>query len=157
MRRKLGLAAWRGEADDRLLERLLGLLARDGVDWTIFWRRLAALPARTEDGAGGPPLRDLFLHREAFDAWAADYRARLAEEGSDDGARRAAMEAASPVYVLRNHLAQAAIERAHEGDFSEVERLHDLLRDPFTERAGMEAYADHPPDWARSIVVSCSS
>jgi uncharacterized protein YdiU (UPF0061 family) len=68
------------------------------------------------------------------------------------------MDAANPVYVLRNCLAKQAIRKAEdEQDFSEIERLRLLLRDPFTEQPGMERYADPPPDWGRHLVVSCLS
>jgi uncharacterized protein YdiU (UPF0061 family) len=59
--------------------------------------------------------------------------------------------------VLRNHMAEAAIQLARKGDYSEVDRLHRLLQRPFDEQAGCEADADFPPAWATSIEVSCSS
>ena len=67
------------------------------------------------------------------------------------------MHAANPKYVLRNYLAQDAITRADQGDFSEVEKLLELLRDPYMERPGMEQYAALPPDWSKGLLVSCSS
>jgi uncharacterized protein YdiU (UPF0061 family) len=63
----------------------------------------------------------------------------------------------NPVYVLRNHLGEQAIRAAKQKDFSELERLHSLLEHPFTEEAGMQAYAAFPPDWAAGIEISCSS
>ena len=63
-----------------------------------------------------------------------------------------------PAYALRNYLAEQVIRKAEdEQDFSEIERLWLLLRDPFTEQPGMERYAEPPPGWARALVVSCSS
>jgi uncharacterized protein YdiU (UPF0061 family) len=59
--------------------------------------------------------------------------------------------------VLRNHLGEQAIRAAKLKDFSELERLHSLLEAPFTEKAGMQAYATFPPDWASTIEISCSS
>ena len=67
------------------------------------------------------------------------------------------MKRANPKFVLRNHLAQAAIERAQQGDFSEVQRLLQVLERPFDEQPEHAAYADHPPAWADQIEVSCSS
>jgi uncharacterized protein YdiU (UPF0061 family) len=67
------------------------------------------------------------------------------------------MNRVNPKFVLRNHLAQAAIEKAQQKDFSEVKRLHQILQRPFDEQPEHEAYADLPPDWAASISVSCSS
>lgn len=67
------------------------------------------------------------------------------------------MNRVNPKYVLRNHLAETAIRRARERDFSEVERLLDVLRHPFDEQPEYEAYAALPPEWASSLEVSCSS
>ena len=68
------------------------------------------------------------------------------------------MDRVNPKYVLRNYLLQVAIARATEKrDFTEINRLLDLLRDPFAERPDMERYAAPPPDWGKRIVVSCSS
>jgi cystathionine beta-lyase/cystathionine gamma-synthase len=67
------------------------------------------------------------------------------------------MQAVNPLYVLRNYLAQQAIEATQKGDFSELERLLQVLRAPFSAQPGMESYAAHPPHWANKIEVSCSS
>ena len=67
------------------------------------------------------------------------------------------MNQANPKFILRNYLAQQAIERAQQKDYSEIDRLRQLLRDPFAEQPEMDAYAAPPPDWAKQIIVSCSS
>jgi uncharacterized protein YdiU (UPF0061 family) len=67
------------------------------------------------------------------------------------------MNRVNPKFVLRNHLADAAIQSAQAGDFSETERLMQVLRRPFDEQPDHEAYAAFPPEWASSIEVSCSS
>jgi uncharacterized protein YdiU (UPF0061 family) len=67
------------------------------------------------------------------------------------------MLSVNPLYVLRNYLAQRAIEEAQNGDFSEVGRLFEVLKDPFSYQAGRDAYAAQPPAWATKIEVSCSS
>jgi serine/tyrosine/threonine adenylyltransferase len=68
------------------------------------------------------------------------------------------MNRMNPKYVLRNYLAQQAIELATEKkDYSEIERLQALLRDPFSEQQAMEAYAVPPPNWGKHLSVSCSS
>ena len=102
-------------------------------------------------------MRDRFVERDAFDAWTVDYRARLAGEGRDGAERRMAMDRVNPRYILRNYLAQQAIAAAEEGDYSEVDRLLELLADPFREQSGMQGYAAEPPDWGRHLEVSCSS
>jgi uncharacterized protein YdiU (UPF0061 family) len=67
------------------------------------------------------------------------------------------MNRANPLYVLRNHLAEAAIQAAKKDDASEIDTLLMLLRDPYTERPGYEQYAAKAPDWACQLEVSCSS
>jgi uncharacterized protein YdiU (UPF0061 family) len=153
-RAKLGLLK-REDSDGPLLLRLFDLMQAARTDWTIFWRRLADFDAAP--GAANTALRDLFLDRQGFDAWAADYAARLRQEGRDAGERAAAMRRVNPKYVLRNHLAEIAIRAAREGDFSEAERLARVLARPFDEQPEHEALAGLPPDWAASLSVSCSS
>jgi uncharacterized protein YdiU (UPF0061 family) len=158
-RAKLGLSSAR-EEDATLVEELFGLLAASHVDFPYFFRQLSRL-AVDAPVVGQPSadevLRDLFIDRAAFDAWSVEYRQRLRAEGSVDAERRAAMDRVNPKYILRNYLAQVAIDKAQEKDFSEVQRLLQVLRQPFDEQPGNEAYAALPPDWAAGIEVSCSS
>ena len=84
--------------------------------------------------------------------------ARVARDGaSDEQARRERMHAVNPLYILRNYLAQKAIDAAEAGDYSEVQRLHTVLTQPFTEQPGMEGYAERPPEWGKHLEISCSS
>ncbi|MFZ5660218.1 MAG: protein adenylyltransferase SelO [Pseudomonadota bacterium] len=152
---KLGLRDHTRE-DIPLVTDLLQLLHASQVDYTGFFRALGGFS--TETAAANAPLRDLFIDRVAFDAWAARYRTRLLADGSPDGERKARMARVNPKYVLRNYLAQIAIDRAVEArDYSEIDRLLALLRRPYDEQPDMQAYAAPPPDWAQHIQVSCSS
>jgi len=156
-RAKLGLQTEQPD-DAALLNDWLRLMAAQRADFTITWRRLGLFREdQAPDAAANAPIRDLFLDRGAFDAWAARYAERLKREGSDAATRQARMDAVNPWVVLRNHLAQAAIARAEQGDFSEVQRLHRVLQQPFTEQPEHASDADFPPDWAQAIEVSCSS
>jgi uncharacterized protein YdiU (UPF0061 family) len=159
MRAKLGLTTSE-QGDRELFDAMFKLMQDNGVDFTLFFRRLGELrqdvPDEDRDQADAP-LRDLFLDRPGFDAWAAAYRVRLRQEGSVDAARRAAMHKVNPKYILRNYLAQVAIEKAQNGDFGEVRRLLAVLEHPFDEQPDNEAYAALPPDWASHLEVSCSS
>jgi uncharacterized protein YdiU (UPF0061 family) len=152
MNAKLGL----GRAEDgdaELTESLMKLMAADAVDFTIFWRRLSHAVAGPLD-----PVRDLFLQREAFDAWAIRWQERLrTEPGFDAAATQALMLRTNPQVVLRNHLGEIAIQRAKQGDFSELARLQNALEHPFEEAPGQEDLAAFPPDWASQIEISCSS
>ncbi|MGI4847250.1 MAG: protein adenylyltransferase SelO [Janthinobacterium lividum] len=151
---KLGLRADLPD-DGVLFDAMFAIMQASHTDFTLFFRRLGEL--KLADPASDEPLRDLFIDRSAFDAWAVQYRQRLEREQSDDGARRLAMHAVNPKYVLRNYLAQVAIDRAREKDFSEVARLLAVLEQPFDEQPENHAYAALPPDWAAHLEVSCSS
>jgi uncharacterized protein YdiU (UPF0061 family) len=161
---KLGLRQTRPD-DAALFDALFQALHASRTDFTLFFRALAQVNAadRNQDDR----VRDLFIDREAADAWLAQYRARLTIEPRPDAERAAAMNAVNPLYVLRNHLAEIAIRRARgetaDGtpsgppDYSEVARLAQVLAQPFDERPGLEAYAAAPPLWASKLSVSCSS
>lgn len=151
LRAKLGLATARDD-DPALIDDWLKLLASERTDHTIAWRRLADWTA-----ADPSAVRDLFIDRAAFDAWAGRYAARLALEASIDAERAARMRRVNPKFVLRNHLAENAIRAAQGGDFAETGRLLKVLQRPFDEQPEHAAYAAFPPDWARQLEVSCSS
>jgi uncharacterized protein YdiU (UPF0061 family) len=151
---KLGLKTHRKD-DDKLFDAMFALMQSNHVDFTLFFRRLGDL--RIDTPAADEPLRDLFIDRPAFDAWAQQYRTRLRQEHSVDAQRRTAMHAVNPKYVLRNYLAQTAIEKAQNKDYSEIAKLLGILEKPFDEQPEHERYADLPPDWASELEVSCSS
>lgn len=154
MRAKCGLVETK-EEDAPLIQDLLALMHQHHVDYTIFFRTLSAF--QTGSASLNEPIRDFFLDRGAFDQWAVRYEARLREEGSRDEERSVRMNCVNPAYVLRNYLAQTAIEKAQQKDFSEIDRLLILLRDPYSDQPGMEAYAAAPPNWGKHLSVSCSS
>ncbi len=148
--RKLGLDAWRPD-DTALEDDWWALLQTQRADFTLAFRRLAEA-----DRDAGPWLA-LFADPGAARVWLERYLARRAAQGGDAALRRAAMDRANPLYVLRNHLAQHAIEAAQRGDASEIDRLLTLLRDPYTERPGAESYARPPAADEPVVAVSCSS
>jgi len=150
-RSKLGLRD-KQDIDPELINRYLSLLHAGRCDFTRSFRLLASV---TTDSAG--PLRDEMRDLERFDAWLLDYRARLRNESSNDAERAAWMNTVNPKYVLRNHLAQAAIAEAEAGSGAEIERLMQLLRRPHDEQPDFDAYAAEPPPEAQQISVSCSS
>lgn len=153
MAAKFGLPP--GSETASLVMDALQLLAQNHVDYSIFLRRLCDFDSGEN---ASNTLRDLFLDRAAFDAWAARYAAALRQQGALDAERSKAMRAVNPKYILRNHLAEIAIRRAtDERDYSEINRLHALLTRPFDEQPKYEPYAAEPPDWAKQIEISCSS
>jgi uncharacterized protein YdiU (UPF0061 family) len=151
---KLGLRETHAE-DNGLITGMFSILQGSHADFTLFFRRLGNLAI--DDVSRDEPLRDLFIDRPAFDAWALQYRSRLRHENSNDAERREAMNRVNPKYVLRNYLAQVAIEKAQNKDFSEVGKLLSILEKPFDEQPEHETYAALPPDWASELEVSCSS
>ena len=154
MRAKLGLAEEHSE-DEELIRDFLGLLQGSHADYTIVFRELGSFASGRE--AKNEHVRDLFVNRDRFDEWALRYRSRLQSDASDDKVRQAAMNLVNPKYVLRNYLAQIAIEKAQQKDFSEIDRLLSVLQRPYTEQNGMERYAEPPPNWGKHLSVSCSS
>lgn len=152
-RAKLGLAT--AEDDDpTLINRWLTMLHRTHADFTLSFRRLAAVESHSEAPDKG---RDHCADPLAFDAWISAYRTRLRSEHSVDAERALRMNAVNPLYVLRNHLAQQVIEQAEAGDARGIDALRQVLTQPFTEQAGAERYAAEPPPALRHIEVSCSS
>jgi len=180
MMQKLGLSDWQ-EGDETLVDDLWSLMQANHADFTLTFRQLAYAPGMPEldqahitqqqisqqqietdlgntVNASLKPFVDLFIDRAAAELWLERYRQRIARNPSKpDFNRIQTMLAANPLYVLRNHLAQQAIEAAQRGDASEIENLMKFLTNPFVAQPGMEAYAALPPAWASHIEVSCSS
>lgn len=150
MRGKLGLMTPQA-GDNELLSGLLALMEKEGSDYTRTFRLLSETQQRQAES----PLRDEFIDRQAFDDWFSRYRARLLQDEVSDESRRIAMRAANPALVLRNWLAQRAIEQAERDDPGEFERLLAALSRPFDDRD--DDYVQRPPDWGKRLEVSCSS
>ncbi|MCG3170264.1 MAG: hypothetical protein CALGDGBN_01803 [Pseudomonadales bacterium] len=161
---KLGLAECR-DGDPELMADLCALLHAAELDMTLFFRALAdidpvsprwaAFDAACYDGG----KRDAAAG--ALAAWFRRYAARLAGDPLPVAERRARMRRANPLYVLRNYLAQQAIERAEQGDDCGIHELLELLHRPYEEQPGRERFARRRPDWARErpgcSQLSCSS
>lgn len=94
--------------DNALLNELFSLMARERSDYTRTFRMLSL----TEQHSAASPLRDEFIDRAAFDDWFARYRGRLQQDEVSDSERQQLMQSVNPALVLRNWLAQRAIEAA---------------------------------------------
>lgn len=141
---KLGLEEPQ-DGDQDLIPTLLALLKEHEVDYTIFFRALSEENQKPED------------NNPAFKEWYEAYHVRLEQEKATPEQRQVNMKARNPKYILRNTLAQTAIEQAEQGDFAEVDRLMTLLRKPFDDQPEYESYAAAPPEWGRHMEISCSS
>ncbi len=161
---KLGLTVCEDE-DLHRMQKLRELLQAGEVDMTLFFRGLASLDSKAPDLA---VVEQAFYSDDGRQrveaellAWLADYAARLRAQAQPVEQRRAQMNAANPKYVLRNYLAQQAIDRAEQGDLTELHRLQQVTLRPYDEQPGFEAYAARRPDWARDragcSMLSCSS
>lgn len=162
---KLGLFSVR-EGDQKRIDELEDLLQRSETDMTIFFRKLADF--QTTDTAI-TVVNDAFYQPEQIGAqlerdwlaWFTDYEARLKLEESDSETRKAKMNAVNPKYVLRNYMAQMAIDAADNGDYSLIDELFQLLKQPYAEQPNSEKWFAKRPEWARHKVgcsmLSCSS
>ena len=102
-------------------------------------------------------VREDFVDLAGFDAWSRDYLARCEREGGEQAERQVRMHSVNPKYILRNYLAQQAIEAAEQGDYGPVRELHAVLSRPFDEQPDMQRYAERPPQWGKHLEISCSS
>ena len=172
MAERLGWGSPR-DGDDPLVDELFVVLGRTETDQVLFFRDLARVPVDPDGGLpddallvplAGAWYRPEELAGEARDAavrWLRAWGRRVAEGGLADHERRRRMDAVNPRFVLRNYLAQEAIDAAEGGDPSLVGELLDVLRHPYDEQPGRERFSARRPDWARHRVgcsmLSCSS
>jgi serine/tyrosine/threonine adenylyltransferase len=175
MAQKLGLNSFEHGTDEILINDLLSVLSLVETDMTIFFRRLAMLDVGADklneisDDALMGPLESAYYLPEQLTPekktrignWLRSYIHRLSRDATPVKTRRNNMNAVNPKYVLRNYLAQVAIDKAEEGDFSMIDQLLDLLRHPYDEQPDREKFAQKRPEWARhrpgSSMLSCSS
>ena len=153
-RRKLGFALDH-ENDVKLVERLLQAMHDSRVDYTTFFRKLSNV--KKMDSIEEIGLRNEFIDRDSIDQWLAEYLLRLQAEPEDDAVRKIKMDEVNPKFILRNHLAQEAINKAQRHDYSEIKILFNILSHPFDEQPEHEKYAIAPPKDLQKVEVSCSS
>lgn len=152
-RSKLGLSTER-EEDSDLVQSLLGAMARNQVDFTLLFRRLA--DAIEPDGAAA--VRELFADPLAFDEWALKWRDRLQMEAQELTTRRAAMLAVNPAYIPRNHRVEAMIEAAvDEQDFGPFEELLQVVSRPFDDQPQFARYQNPPAPNERVLATFCGT
>ena len=135
------------------------------MDMTLFFRGLSRLsleqllPHRFDGVFSSEEKRTAV--EAGLAGWLQRYAARLAEDVLPAELRQARMLAANPRYVPRNYLVQQVIDRAEQGDPAGINELLQVMRHPYDDQPGNEAYAQRRPDWARDragcSMLSCSS
>jgi serine/tyrosine/threonine adenylyltransferase len=167
---KLGLDMLHGDKDAALTAELFELLQKEETDMTVFFRRLALVPLDdASDDALLEPLAEAFYapagasvaHGKQVAAWLRRYIERVRLDHADAAVRVRRMNDANPKYVLRNYLAQQAIDAAERGDLCPLQRLQQVMRRPYDEQPEHEDLAQKRPEWARHkpgcSALSCSS
>ena len=153
MNQKIGL-----KNNEDLIYSILTILHHCKIDFTIFFRYLSNYKiGKTEK------LNKLFensskIFKEKFSNWMLNYDEELKKQGNEnDFERSIKLCKINPKFILRNHLIEIAIRKSKEGDFSEVDRLLEIMKKPFDEQDEFEEYSDFPPEWAKELHLTCSS
>jgi uncharacterized protein YdiU (UPF0061 family) len=176
MASKLGLKAFEPETDEELCSELFVLLQLIETDMTIFYRQLAKLDCTTslplteiEFNAAFERLSLSYYvpeqitptYKTRLYEWLNRYGNRIQKDRTTNADRKLHMNTVNPKYVLRNYLAQLAIDQAEQGNFEKINELLELLRKPYDEQPDKEELAAKRPDWARQragcSMLSCSS
>lgn len=175
MNQKLGLNDFEYGHDEKLIKELPAILSMVETDMAIFFRKLATLDidpensVKNSDDALIAPLKGAYYfperltpeHKGRIGSWLIGYIKRFNREDTPADVRHQQMNRVNPKYVLRNYLAQTAIDKAEKGDFSMIWELLDLLKHPYDEQPEKEGFAQKRPEWARhkpgSSMLSCSS
>ncbi|GAA4293837.1 protein adenylyltransferase SelO [Aestuariibaculum suncheonense] len=167
MRAKLGLET-EDVFDRSLIQDLEDNLLLIETDMTIFFRNLSQF--KKEDYLEGTQIvQDAFYDTKEltgevinkWQAWFQRYADRLRQESISDESRKKKMNTFNPKYVLRNYMAQLAIDAADNGDYTVIDELFQLLKQPYAEQPEKEKWFAKRPEWARHKVgcsmLSCSS
>ena len=175
MAEKLGITNFEPDTDQFLIDELIVVLQLVETDMSVFFRSLVLLDVEgqsTEDKSNEQliaPLLDAYYVPEQLQGenlqrigrWVREYISRLSKGSVSYQERTRRMNATNPKYVLRNYLAQLAIDKAEQGDYSMVNELLEVLRKPYDEQPGKDEFAKKRPDWARHkagcSMLSCSS
>jgi len=162
MAKKFGLKTY----DRDLSVQFMKNLYLSKADFTNSFRALTAIsPSPSEplipealQAAFGAELSD--EQRMAWMEWITDYKEALTKNGVAEEERAQVQNSVNPKYIPRQHLLQRAIEEAEKGSFSELERLMEVLRTPYTQQPDSDIYCQPPPkEMMRPGVryLSCSS
>jgi len=167
MRAKLGLTSAK-QTDINIIQSLENNLQATETDMTIFFRTLSSFK-KEQPEKGVELIQDAFYTPDTIKGnvlnnwkqWFANYAKRLEDETTSADERQKQMNKINPKYVLRNYMAQLAIDKADKGDVSLLEELYLMLKEPYLEQPKFEHWFAKRPEWARHKVgcsmLSCSS
>ncbi|MFY9241655.1 MAG: YdiU family protein [Polaribacter sp.] len=165
MKSKLGLFLEINN-DSKLIQNLEDNLQLVETDMTIFFRNLSNITKNEKDFE---VIKEAFYDFEniseevknKWNLWFKNYSKRLQKEVFTPHQRKEKMDAVNPKYVLRNYMAQLAIDAADKGDYSLINELFQLLKKPYDEQLEYEKWFAKRPEWAKNKVgcsmLSCSS
>jgi uncharacterized protein YdiU (UPF0061 family) len=168
MRDKLGFSKILKE-DKKIIEALENVLQLSETDMTIFFRELSNIKKELSVGVGISLVNNAFYNPKeiskttlkSWEKWFTKYINRIKLEDDSDEIRKTKMDLVNPKYVLRNYMAQIAIDAANNEDYSVVNELHTILKKPYDEQPEFEKWYAKRPDWAREKIgcsmLSCSS
>ncbi len=174
MVQKLGLSRFHPDTDESLIKDLLTLLQARETDYTLFFRGLSRVrfskTLSENDITQVPdPIKEALyqpdqIHQEyekQLSDWLRHYHSRIIQEKVPRDMQKKQMSRQNPLYVLRNYLAQMAIDKAEKNDFSMVHELLEVMKNPYDFQPGKEKFAQKRPEWARNrpgcSMLSCSS
>ena len=162
---KFGLDGWQ-DSDGELVNRIFELMTRAELDMTLFFTKLAELDLAQPSINR---IREAFYTEAGFQQFGGDvqlwlntYAKRVQQSKLSPMQRIEKMQSHNPRYVLRNYMAQEAIDLLTEsGDNKRLLTLLELIKNPYTQQVGMEQFEQKRPDWARQkagcSMLSCSS
>ena len=130
---------------------------------TIFFRELSNIKKEFSVGVGISLVNNAFYNPKeisktilkSWEKWFTKYINRIKLEDDSDEIRKTKMDLVNPKYVLRNYMAQIAIDAANNEDYSIVNELHTILKQPYHEQPEFEKWYAKRPDWAR-VKIGCS-
>lgn len=144
MRRKLGLFTEESE-DVALIETLLGWMQETKADFTNTFAALAWF--------GSPEGAE----RVGDETWQSRWEARLARQPETPAVSAALRRAHNPAFIPRNHLVEAALAAAEQGDFSVMERLLEVLAAPYDHARHAPEYRLPAPDGGEPYQTFCGT
>ena len=163
----LTLGLGKSQVDENYLSELDQTMRASDLDMTIFFRELAKVSFRDQPKEAKKHIDAAFYgaiseeNTVMWIQWFEKYLMKLKDSPISQEDRTIQMNAVNPKYVLRNYMAQTAIDQAEKGEYNLIYELYNLLKNPYDEQPDQEIWYKKRPNWARNKVgcsaLSCSS